>query len=397
MRERILLGLALVCCLAPWEARAQGVALNPQAPSQYTVQKGDTLWGISSVFLDEPWRWPEVWQANPQIANPHLIYPGDEIRVLYQDGQPRLQVQRAGEPAPGPGASGEPSREIDDSAATFDSGDRVARGPKTLKLSPRVRVEPLDSAIPTIPIDVIHPFLSRPGVMTEDEFERLPHIVATHREALLARPGEEFFVRGIQDDEFARYLVYRRGEMYVDSSGEVLGLEALHVGDAVLEGSGDPSTLTLTNIEREVMVGDRLVPVLDEEIDRHFFPRPPDQPLTGEIISIIEGLDQVGIHDVVVLNLGTRDGVQAGTVMAIYQSGGEIVDTVGTRRPPGMTTEEGIARSRGPFKPHGWRMVPLPDLRAGTLMVFRPFERVSYALVMDATRSIHLSDIVRNP
>ena len=381
-------------------ASAIAQTLNPDAPSRYVVQKGDTLWSIAGRFLQEPWRWSEVWEANPQIKDPHLIYPGDEILLVYQAGEAVLQVQR------GP------------------AGERP-----TIKLSPTVRAEPLELAIPTIPIDAIHQFLVASRVVTEDELAGAAYIVSVGSEALLARPGGKFFARGIDTAEHTRFVVLRRGQEYLaPESGELLGLEALHVGDAVLDVPGDPATLLLTAIEREVLNGDRLLPALDEDVDSHFLPRPPADDLRGQIIAVVDGVTQIGQHNIVVLNLGREHGIEAGHVLAVYQRGETISDEIA--EPPEFdpvvgrrvleldpekqggfrgafqaaddylaTTTNNLKHFLGQFdvrdKPH--QTVTLPDKRAGTLMVFRPFGRVSYALVMEASRAMHIHDAVRNP
>ncbi|MCP5149389.1 MAG: LysM peptidoglycan-binding domain-containing protein [Ectothiorhodospiraceae bacterium] len=390
-RSALLLAFALTAVAA-----SQAATLSPGHPSRYVVQKGDTLWDISGRFLSEPWRWPEVWEANPQIKNPHLIYPGDEVVLAYRDGKPVL---------------------------------RVRRGRPTVKLSPSVRESVLDAAIPTIPFDAIQQFLARPLVVTEDQLAAAPYVVSVGREALIARPGEKFYARGIDDESQTRFAVYRRGQVYTSPAapGEVLGLEALHVGDAVLDIAGDPATLVMTGTEREVLNGDRLMPVEDDLYDRHFLPRAPSSDVNGQIIAVVDGVTQIGQHQIVVLDLGTRDGIEVGHVMAVYQRGETVVDELVPPKPPavkGRTELELDPKRQGGFDglveaiddygvtlsnklekwgrqfnpaPEPHQLVKLPDERAGTLMVFRPFERVSYALVMEATRAMHVEDTVRSP
>ena len=398
--QRHLFSAGLVLSLLLSSAATLGsdtVALNPAHPDHYVVKKGDTLWGIAGRFLNEPWRWNEVWKANPQIENPDLIYPGDRILLVFEHGQPVLRVTR--DPHP------------------------------TIKLSPRVRIADLDTAIPTIALDKIGPFLKEPRVVSEAVLDNAPYIVSLGNEALMARPGGRIFVRGITDPTHTRFSVYRKGLPYVSpDTGEVLGLEALHIGDAILDAIGDPTTLRMTSVRREVLQGDRLLPVEEEQVNHHFFPRAPGREVAGLIISVVEGVTQIGPNDVVVLNLGTRDGIEAGHVMAVYQLGETVIDDVakaeetdpvqGRKRleldPERQGGYEGAAQAADDYvvtlanritgffaqfgpKDDDHRVVKLPDERAGTVMVFRPFERVSYALVMAASRAMHLNDTVRNP
>ncbi len=320
---------------------SSSVSLNPSHPDEYTVVKGDTLWDISARFLSKPWLWPEVWYANPQIANPHLIYPGDVISLVYVDGRPQLRLRRGG----------------------------------TEKLSPRVRSTPLDAAIPTIPIDAIQQFLNHSRVVTQQQLDTAPYIVESADEHLITGAGDRIYVRRLPSAATTRYSVYRPGQVYRDPvTHEDLGVEALYIGDANLQRFGDPSTLKLVRTTREAKIGDRLFPVDTDEIQRNFLPHAPAS-MHGHIIAVVDGVSQIGQHQVVVLNRGARDGMEVGHVLAISQVGATVTDTVSSD--------------------HG--TVKLPDERAGILMVFRTFDRVSYALVMNATRAIHVLDKVDSP
>jgi len=350
--------LALAVLLFPLLAAAETIELKPDHPDRYVVQKGDTLWDISSHFLKEPWLWIDIWEVNPQIENPHLIFPGDELYLRFVEGQPVVSVRR--------GEAGE------EEAGTVRR--RLPGG--TVKLSPRIRVSQIDEAIPTIPIDIIQQFLKRPRVVTEQEIDQAPYVVSVGKEALIGKPGKKIYARGINGEAVPRYTVYRKGEEYLDPDrdGEVLGFEAIEIADAVLEEEGDPATLLVTSAQRELLRGDRLFPIVEEEIHTTFMPRAPQEETSGRIISVLEGVSQIGQYQVVVLNLGRENGIAVGHVMAVYQRGETIQD---------------------PFA--GKVEVTLPDERAGIVMVFRSFERLSYALVMEATRAIHVQDTVRNP
>lgn len=343
----LLCGVLAVLGATPAVARSAAadseIALNPAHPDEYTVVKGDTLWDISGRFLSKPWYWPEVWYANPQIKNPHLIYPGDVISLVYVNGRPQLRLRRGG----------------------------------TDKLSPEIRSEPLDTAIPTIPIDAIQQFLNHSRVVSQQALDAAPYLVESADEHLITGAGDRIYVRRIAAPTPTHYGVYQQGKPYRDpDTGEALGVEALYVGDATLQRFGDPSTFLLAHSTREAVIGDRLLPLDDDEIQRNFVPHAPKTAVNGRIISVVDGVTQIGQHQVVVLNRGARDGMEVGHVLAIFQAGATVTDKVSGKRGDTVT---------------------LPDERAGILMVFRTFDRVSYALVMSATRPIHVLDKVSNP
>lgn len=334
-----LLGFLLSCSAFAVETSD----LNPNHPDRYVVVKGDTLWDIAGRFLRDPWLWPEIWYVNPQIANPHLIYPGDVLVLTYVNGKPRLMLQR---------------------------------GTREVKLSPRMRSTPLDTAIPAIPMDAILPFLTRPYVVGENELDRAPYIVDFADERIIGGGGHRAYVRNLNSDDTS-FNIVRPGKAYKDgNTGEVLGYEALYVGDGRLERSGDPATLALTQTEIETMVGDRLVPVDSDSIRQNFYPKAPDEEVNGNIIDIVHGVLQVGQYQVVVLDRGSDNGLQPGDVLAIDQRGETVLDDV---------------------TPNPRDTVTLPDEQAGTLMVFRTFPRVSFGLILAATRAIHILDKVHNP
>lgn len=324
---------------------AEDVALKPNHPDRYTVVKGDTLWDISAHFLRDPWHWPSIWQANPQIENPHLIYPGDVIRLVYLDGQPRLVVDR---------------------------------GRPLVKMSPQGRISSLQKAIPTIPLSIIHPFLAKHRIVGKNELDDAPYMIQSDEEHLIASTGNRIYVRGIEDPASQRYVVVRKGKTYKDpDTKEVLGYEAIYVGDAVLQQQGDPSTLKLIKTNREVLIGDRLLSTGNEPLEAFFQPSAPENPVEGRILAVMGGVNQIGTHQVVVINRGNREGLTAGSVLAIYQKGNTIKDKITDK--------------------YGSKTVKLPDEQAGVLMVFRTFEKLSYALVMRANRNMHVLDIVKNP
>lgn len=321
--------------------------IEPAHPVRYTVRKGDTLWDIADRFLRDPWVWPEIWTVNPQITNPHLIYPGDVIRLVWVDGKPRLLVDRPG----------------------IESGVR--------RLEPEVRRLPLEEAIPAIPADAIRNFLNRPRVVTPEQMEAAPYILASRDDRVLMSAGDEVFARGINPADFGHYMVFRLGDPLVDpDTDETLGWEAIHAGEGRVTEHGDPARLLLTSNEREIREGDRLLPIDDFVPPGRYIPQVPDDTVDGSIIGLVDAITQVASKQIVVLNRGAEDGMQVGTVLGIDQGG---------------------SRVRDPYADQPDEWVQLPSERIGTLMIFRTFDRVSYALIMTASRPVRLHDTVSNP
>ena len=344
--QRVTILLLLLFCYWSGSVTAQTtVNLKPDHPDSYTVVKGDTLWDISARFLRDPWLWPEVWQVNPQIANPHLIYPGDTVALELRNGKPVL---------------------------------RLHRGRKVVKLSPQMREQKLNKAISTIDPETIRHFLNRARVVSSEELNLAPYVLGGVEKRLLAgsSPGEFIYVRGIPAETATSFGIYRVGKAYrnPDDKKEILGHEIVHIADAVTDRAGDPATLRITNVSREVRAGDRLLPAEKElSSNQHYFPRAPQPGTKGRIISVFDGVSMVGQYQGVTLDIGRQQGIENGHVLAVYQANGKIKDP--------LTGED----------------VQLPDERAGVLLVFRTFERVSYALLMESTRPVHIQDTVRTP
>ncbi len=335
---------------------ATQVPLADDAPNRYVVQRGDTLWDISSTFLRDPWYWPEIWQVNPQVENPHLIYPGDILSLIYIDGQPRL---------------------------------RLERGVRAERLSPQIRVQQLDEAINTISYEQIAAFLTRGLVLEKGQVSQLPYMLASRGDHLIAGMGNDIYVReennGLELRGLgSRYSVVKIGDPLHDpDDGDLLGYEATYVGQGQMRRSGDPATIRLIESTREARAGDRLI---DQEIDipLNFFPKAPVNEINGQIISVVDGVSLIGQYQVVVLNRGLNHGLAAGDVLSVFELGETVRDRF--RNSGGSS-----------FLAVGGERVKLPDERAGTIMVFKSYERISYALVMEAESEIEVLDRISNP
>lgn len=335
--------------------------LEPDAPQHYTVVKGDTLWDISDRFLKDAWLWPEIWHVNPQIRNPHLIYPGDVLALEYIDGQPTLTLTRNGE------SVGSTQRLVLDADGNRLSGERV-------RLSPRIRSESLDDAIPTIAGDAIQQFLVHPRVVDARTLEEAPYVVGNHDSRLISAVGHRVFVRGDMNRDQTSYGVFRRSKELRDPlTHALLGHEVTHVADARLLSIGDPSALAITSNKQETMNGDILLPSHEGNISHHYIPRLPALTGEGRIISLVNAISQTGRDQVVVLNIGDEAQLQEGDMLAIETRGRSIIDSRGS---------------------NGRERVTLPNQRIGVAMVFRTFDKVSYALVMESTRPVMINDII---
>lgn len=364
MGKSIISLLLLATALLAGSVAADEVKLAENAPDRYVVVKGDTLWGISAKFLKDPWRWPDVWGLNKdEIKNPHWIYPGDVVILDFTGNTPRLR-RDGGKDATGA---------ISPDGA---SGDWQLI---TTKLSPTMRrMDIAMGAIPSIPLSAIGPFLTRPLVVGEKEMSSGPQIVAGPESRVVLSPGDTAFARGIVRENGNHWSVYRTGRELVDpDSREVLGREAVHLGEAELTEFGEISTLHITKSKQEISVGDRLARTLESD-KLSYVPRPPSNAkLKGKVISASDSsVSEIGPQVVVVLNRGTREGMEVGNVLALYRNRPKVKD---------------------PDVPDAKETIRLPAERYGLVFVFRVFEKVSYALVMDTTRPVNINDVVQAP
>jgi LysM repeat protein len=324
--------------------------IRPDAPMNYTVKRGDTLWDIAAVFLKDPWFWPEIWQINPQVENPHLIYPGDVLSLAYgHDGS---------------------------SASVSISQYSGAR------LQPRLRSEELDGPVDTIPFAAIAAFLSKPSVITKDEALRAPHILGFRDHHMIGGTGHEIYVKDLNGPLNQRYAVMHIGEPIVDpESKDLVGYQAAYVATAVVNNPGKVSKAILTEGAREALEGDRLI-LQEGDVPLTFTPHAPGSNIDGQIIAVADNAEQIGQFQVVVINRGNRQGLTAGAVLAIDQKGEVVHDKFG----------------KAPWEKDPWgERVQLPYERAGTMIVFKVYERVSYGLVIGARGPMQVADRVYNP
>lgn len=355
---------AAVIATAAGPAATQDLRLADNAPQTYTVQKGDTLWDISGKFLRDPWRWPDVWRMNrEQIRNPHLIYPGDVIRLDYVDGQPRLSVAGGG------------AREA-------------------IRWSPAARVTPLDrEAIPTIPPGDIEPYLSRPLVTGPDGLKDSAEIVAGRdRDRVIRGDGDRVYAVGIDAKAGDLWHMYRPvGPIRSLDLKATLGFEYRFLGTARVERFNDVATLVIENAKEEILIGDRLVPAPREALV-NYVPHAPLRDIDGRIIATVRDTVELGRGAIVTIDKGVADGVDVGTVLAIYRGVAPIRDPRPSKDQPVIVRY---------FDQTTWftpdRYLQVPQERTGLMFVFRVFDRVSYAILLNTTDPVQVGDFIRKP
>jgi len=341
--------ISLICFLLPILASAAQPEISPEirqdAPDRHIVVKGDTLWDIAGKFFNNPWKWPQIWGMNKDtIKDPHWIYPGDVIILDRTSGT--LRIGQAG---------------VDQ-----------ASGKNIVKLSPKVRDVPSEhDAIPSIPARIITPFLSQPLVVEESALNSAPTLVGARESRVILGAHDTAFAQGISQDQGSKWQIYRPGKTFVDpDTKEVLGVEAIYLGKAEVTDFADVSTILITNSVQEIYKGDRMV-VPSGEVVNTYLPRAPETSISATVISIYGGVSQAGQNTIVTLNKGARDGVQIGHVLALSHKGETVK--------------------------HEGKNIALPDEQYGMLFVFRVFDKVSYALVMQTRLPAQLLDKAKTP
>lgn len=352
MMKSLQRALLVGTVLAVSGTASAAAALKEDHPNKYFVKNGDTLWDISARFLNEPWQWPEIWQINREIDNPHLIYPGDEVLLTYVDGEPRLTVERGVQ------------------EKVMPSG--------TVKLTPKVRDISNDKAIDAIPMSAIQPYLKKGLVLTRGEIADAPYLVGGDDRRVIYGRGDTVHARDTKNqwqDLESHYGFYRVGEEYVDpETNEILGYEARQIGLGSVSGQeGDMATLNVTQSSEDLRLEDRLFSTDDRRVRAALYPSAPDNKIEASIIRFFGHLNSVARNDVVVVNKGLRDGLEEGNVLDIFNRGEVVKD-----------------RKQGD-------LVRLPRSKTGSMIVFRAFEKVSYGLIMESTRPIYKEDIAESP
>ncbi len=360
--------------------------LTPNAPHRYEVKRGDTLWGIAGLYLRRPWHWPQLWGMNLQaVANPHLIYPGQILYLEQQDGVARLRMGSSGSSG-SPGVAGTP---------------RGLGELETVRISPRTRSESLkDTALPTLKPHLIEPFLTDPLVLDAGVLEVAPRIIATMDDRVLMTTGDRAYARGEASDPLRTepgqpriYRIVRQAVPLKDPlTQEVLGYEALYVGKAELvrgesteeaaDGKGGimseyvPATLDVLSVKEEIRAGDRLLPEPPRAF-MNYTPHAPQGNIDARVVSIYGSgaVANAAQNQVITLNAGEHDGLQAGHVLNLMTQGDRIKDKTDPSRPT----------------------IKLPSESNGVVIVFRVFDRISYALILDVRNTVRVGDRLINP
>jgi hypothetical protein len=379
MFRHIITLLSLTCLSL--SAFADDITLQKNYPERYTVVKGDTLWDISGKFLKNPWQWPQIWKMNrAEIKNPHWIYPGDVLVLDTSSGSPQLKLLH-----------------------------------ETITLNPGVIEEPLEKkAIFTIPPNVIGPFLNHPLLIEKDQLDNAPRIIGAQDNRLVLSPGTRVYISNLEDTDKTFWNIYRPGDQLIDpDTKEVLGTEAIYLGDTRITKFGQPASADIVKAKEEIFTKDRLV-AANEGYNESFVPHAPDSDISGRIIKIYGGVAEAGANTVVAINRGSDNGIEEGHVLAINRRGKIIKDPEykanGTESknlkelnfdvstgPDGKKIVN-FAKEPANAEP---KLAPgevkLPDERIGLVMIFRTFDRVSYGLIMQASESVYTLDTVTKP
>lgn len=324
---------------------AQNVELKENHPTTYTVVRGDTLWDISGRFLKKPWLWKEIWQVNPSIKNPNLIYPGDMLSLTYVNGKPRISLNRG-----------------------------KSRG--TVKLSPSVRSEALVDAIPTVSLQSVNAFLTKNRIVSNTKyFDNKPYVVGGENGSVVSGAGSKVYIKGKLPENETGFGLFRQAKEFRDpKTNELLGVNADEIATAtLLTKQGNVATLRLLGTTQEVRNGDRVLPTENRDINANFQLSAPKTIIDAEIIDVPRGVTQVGRTDIVIINKGLKDGLDAGNVLSIYRKGEVVRDQV------------------------AGGSVKLPDEEAGMLMVFKTYDKLSYGIVLSANRPLSVGDKLKNP
>lgn len=357
MRKIIAALMTSVLLMAPsW---ADELQINEDVPDRYVVVKGDTLWDIAKMFLKDPWKWQEIWYLNPQVENPHLIYPGDVIGLIRVGDGVRLTRLTTG----------------DGSGTLVIRPDDVGED-GVVKLRPIARSTPIFGAIPAISREHIAGFLSGNRILNEDQLQSAPYVLAGTEGRELLGAGDKVFGRGEFTSDFPRYQLYRMGQEYRDPfTRESLGYEAIELGQARLtELQGEIATLMIERSNQQIVKSDRILPSDETLLDGYFYPSEPPADVRGVIVDVArDGVQFIGQFDIVLVNVGDRDGITPGNIFRVSRFGERVRDPVTNQR------------------------IQLPSENGGLMMIFRTFDKMSYGLILEAELPMRIGDTITNP
>lgn len=364
--------IVLMCVVAS-DVMADTITIRSDAPSQYVVKKGDTLWDISSLFLKDPWKWPELWKLNPQVTDPHLIYPGDNLQLTYT-------------------AAGDPV---------------LVMGKRVLKMSPQKRIShKRDEPIPLVPLNSIAPFLSYEQTLEEDVMAGLPYVLGTDRAIKRTTTGDILYIKGDLGAD-RRFAIYRKGKKYIDPESEdVLGYEAVLVAIAKLDHAGDPDNgvpakVTIESAKQEVRASDVLLPLRQgQDLPAFFKMRPIENELEGFIIGTPSDIAGVSKYDVVVLNKGFMHDVAPGHIFNVSRKSPTVVNQgLGPKyQEDASSYERFVGHVKNWFVGDDDRGIyEMPYEQIGQVMLFRVYERVSYGIVTNNRIPIYVGDKIETP
>jgi hypothetical protein len=356
------LAIGLICATLSFTVTAKKQTLadeiRPDAPDQYTVVKGDTLWSISGKFLKKPWLWPQIWQMNKsQIKNPHWIYPGELLILDRTTG-----TLRKGKAV----TTGQ-----NDASMSMDDVPMV-------KLTPEIRTLSMsqDNAIPSIPASLIEPFLTKPLIVEENELVSQPRIIATQENRVVLGAGDNAYARGFGSNPQTDWMIYRPSRPLKDpETQKPIAWEATYLGTASIIKQGDIATLNITSMKEEIGIGDRLMPA-EQSVSVNYVPRAPEKPIRARIVSVVGGVSQAGQNSIIAINAGAEQGIEVGHVLALNHKGATIIDRTSTVKKETVT---------------------LPDEKIGVMFIFRTFKNISYGLIMSITEPVEVGDVVTEP
>lgn len=367
MLKKMTLILAASLCLFATSVFADTLKLRPNAPATYIVKPGDTLWDISGLYLEHPWLWPELWQVNPQVENPHLIFPGDVLSLTYDSqGRPRLAINK-----------------------------------RIVRLSPQSRTtHKAPDAIATLPLGIIRPFLTYDQALSQADIDALPYVLGSNTASKSAAETHILYANS-QLIEGAGYAIYRQGRPYIDpDSGETLGFETNLIASARAFRSGEaatedtqavPASLKVLSVVREIRQGDKVIPAYDNQaLPAQFMMTKPEQSVTGRIIATTSNLREFAKMDLVVLNRGRQD-LNPGHMLGIYRQSPTVVD--GRNGPVYL---EDATKLQKVMRDFGGEALTMPQEKVGELMVFKVSEKVSFAIVTQTSRPVRVGDYIGN-